>query len=142
MTFSSSIASWHAASAAARCGAETAMTTLVSPMSTRPTRWWIATSQSSCRSFSDVGQLGHDLLGHALVGLVLEMEDVATARACPGRARRRSRSRRPRPLRTSATAASSESGVSESRKPPPETGGMTATSSSGESSRSSPRSRG
>ena len=48
-TFSSSIASRQAASAAARCGAETAMTTLVSPISTRPTRWWIATLQSSWR---------------------------------------------------------------------------------------------
>src|SRR6185503_6972317 len=49
-TFNSSIASRQAASAAARCGADTAMTTLVSPMSTRPTRWWIATLLSSCRS--------------------------------------------------------------------------------------------
>ena len=38
-----SIASRHASKAAARCGAETAITTLVSPISTGPTRWWMAT---------------------------------------------------------------------------------------------------
>ena len=61
------------------------MTTLVSPMSTRPTRWWIATRHSSCRSSELRGQIGHDLLGHALVGLVLEMDDVTPARARPRR---------------------------------------------------------
>src|SRR5207253_3079856 len=42
-----SIASRHAARASWRCGAETAMATLGSPIPTRPTRWWIATSHSS-----------------------------------------------------------------------------------------------
>ena len=86
MTLSSSIASRHASSAAARWGAEIAMTTLVCPMSTRPIRWWIATSHSSCLLLQRLGQLDHDLLGHALVGLVLEVEHVAPARASPRRA--------------------------------------------------------
>ena len=37
-----SIASLHAASVSARCGPLTAITTDASPISTRPTRWWIA----------------------------------------------------------------------------------------------------
>src|SRR5438552_8723162 len=50
--FSASIASRHASSAVPRCGAETAMTTLDSPTSTRPRRWWIATAVRPCRSIS------------------------------------------------------------------------------------------
>ena len=42
-----SIASRQAESAASRCGADTAITTLVSPIPTLPIRWWIATAQSS-----------------------------------------------------------------------------------------------
>ena len=61
------------------------MTTLVPPMSTRPTRWWIATSHRSWRRLELVGEVGHDLLGHALVRLVLEVEHVAAARACARR---------------------------------------------------------
>src|SRR5439155_8291508 len=41
-SFRVSMASLHAASASWRCGAETAMTTLRSPMPTRPIRWWMA----------------------------------------------------------------------------------------------------
>src|SRR5438132_8165 len=53
LTFRVSIASAQALSAAWRCAAETAITTLVSPIPTRPTRWWIATSIRSCLSFRD-----------------------------------------------------------------------------------------
>src|SRR6476469_664561 len=45
--FSSSIASLHAASASWRCGAESLIMIEVSPIPTRPTRWWIATPESS-----------------------------------------------------------------------------------------------
>ena len=84
-TFNSSIASRQAASAAARCGADTAMTTLVSP---------IVDAADSVVD-RDPGQLVaireprrellHDLLGHALVRLVLEVEDLPSTRV---RARR------------------------------------------------------
>ena len=66
--------SLQAASASPRCGAETAITTDDSPMSTRPTRCAIATAQRSYLRSRSRGQLLHDLLGHALVGLVLEVE--------------------------------------------------------------------
>src|SRR5439155_23401681 len=49
VSLSVSIASRQAARASWRCGAETATATLASPISTRPTRWWIATAQSSYR---------------------------------------------------------------------------------------------
>ena len=57
------------------------MTTLASPISTRPSRWWTATAQSPCRSVSSSPRPGEHRLGHLLVGLVLEVEDVAAARA-------------------------------------------------------------
>ena len=47
-----SIASRHASRAAARCAAETAIATLGSPISTRPTRWWIATALKPCFAVS------------------------------------------------------------------------------------------
>src|SRR5581483_1365338 len=47
VSLSRSIASRHAASASARCGAETAITTEISPTTTRPVRWAIATAVSS-----------------------------------------------------------------------------------------------
>src|SRR5207244_4669957 len=46
-TLRMSIASLQAASASWRCAALTAITTDGSPISTRPTRWWIATSWMS-----------------------------------------------------------------------------------------------
>ena len=69
--------SLQAASASPRCGAETAITTEGSPMPTRPTRCAIATAQRSyVRSRSAASSL-HHLLGHALVGLVVEMQHGA-----------------------------------------------------------------
>ena len=76
-----SIASLHAASAAARCGEETAIATLGSPISTRPTRWWIATVEQVVPLGELARELGHRLLGHPLVRLVLEVEHVPVARA-------------------------------------------------------------
>ena len=78
-------------------------------------------------------ELGHHLLGHALVGLVLEVEHVAAARAVARVVPRKVATAPASSSRTSPTTASSDSGASESRKSPPETGGITATSSPAES---------
>ena len=77
------------------------MTTLVSPMSTRPIAV-VDRDLAQLVPLAQLGrQLGHDLLGHALVRLVLEVEHVAAARARARRAdERRDRARR-RPSRTS-----------------------------------------
>ena len=107
---------------------ETAITTLVSPIPTTPTRWWMATAISEWRSFSSAA-----------------IRSIS-ASAIPSYASYSSRTTsRPRewarvvPVNvaiapasseaTSRTASSSESGSSESRKAPPETGGISATSS-------------
>ena len=66
--------SLQAASASPRWGAETAITTDDSPIPTRPTRWAMATAQRSYVRSRSAARSLHDLLGHALVGLVLEVE--------------------------------------------------------------------
>ncbi len=78
--------SLQAASASPRCGAETAITTDDSPMATRPTRWAMATRAEVVRALELGGQVGHDLLGHALVGLVVEVENRPAAGMDAGRA--------------------------------------------------------
>ena len=96
-TFNSSIASRHAASASARCGAETAMTTLVSPMSTPPDPVVDRHPAQAVGALERVGQLLHDL------SLPSPRTPRTRGRGRPGRAsacassRRRSRSRPRRP---------------------------------------------
>ena len=82
------------------------------------------------------GQLGHDLLGHALVGLVLEVQHVAVARAVA----RRADERRDRAGAVAAhlvhRGVERQRLLDEPERPPPETGGMSATSSPAASARS------
>ena len=75
-----SIASLHAASASWRCGAETAITTLRSPIDDAPDAVVDRDVAQLVARLQLVGDLGHDLFGHALVGLVLEVRDRAAAR--------------------------------------------------------------
>ena len=127
--------SLQAASASPRCGAETAITTDGSPIPTRPTRWAIATRAEVVRALEVRGQLLHHLLGHALVGLVVEVEDGAAAGLD---------ARRADEDRDAAGALVGDLGdhgrrverLSLSRNAPPDTGGMSATSSPSASSRS------
>ena len=81
------------------------------------------------------GQVGHDLLGHALVGLVVEVEHRAAA-GLDARRADEDRGAAGRSSATSATTAATSSGSALSRNAPPETGGMSATSSPSASSRS------
>ena len=97
-------------------------------------RWWIAIVAEVVAPFQLLGDLGHDLLGHAFVGLVVEVRDrpgrgsesrvvpmnVATAPASSEA--------------TSSIAASTESGSSLRTNAPPDTGGISATSSPSASS--------
>ena len=56
------------------------MTTLVSPTSTTPTRWWMATSTQRVPLLQDRRDPLHLGLGHPFVGLVLEPDHLAAAR--------------------------------------------------------------
>ena len=62
------------------------MTTLASPISTRPIRWWIATFAEAVLRGQLVREPRQHRLGHLLERLVLEIEDVAAARAAAHRA--------------------------------------------------------
>ena len=113
----------------AGAAAETAITTEGSPISTRPTRWWIAIVAQLVALAQAGRELRHHVLGHALVRLVVEVRrrcGRASGRACvPEKVAIAPASS----LRTSSTTRSSESGSSLSRNAPPETGGISATSS-------------
>ena len=123
-----SIASRQAASASARWGAETAITTLASPISTRPTRC-VNGDRAQVVATLDLGcDLRHHLLGHPLVGLVLERDHVAPRewlRTVPGT----SRSPPPVPPNLAHRRRRAITGSAVSRNAPPETGGISATSS-------------
>ena len=75
-------------------------------------------------------ELRHHVLGHPFVRLVLEAEHRAVSRAVADRCRGTSRSRRPRRVDTSPPRPRrAKSGAPVSLKSPPETGGISATSS-------------
>ena len=104
------------------------MTTLGSPISTRPIRWWIAISLSPCFAFSSVRAREH-LLGHLRVRLVLEVEHRAPARAAPHGADEGRDGAGVGGLDLRDRRGARSSGSALSRNAPPETGGISATSS-------------
>ncbi len=72
-----SMAKRHASKAAARCGALTAMKTLVSPMSRRPRRWAMATRSMANFAWMSVGDFFQFRERHGFVGFVIEIERAA-----------------------------------------------------------------
>ncbi len=114
------------------------MTTDVSPMPTRPTRWWIATALS--RSAPRARRRAPPSPPRPCLRRPRTRGGctVAAARAVARRADERRDRARPRRAHL-GDAASTESGSSERRKSPPETGGMSATSSPSASASSARR---
>ena len=104
------------------------MITLASPIGTGPTRWAMATAWISWARLQALGDARHLGLGHLGVGVVFELGHGAPAGVVAGGADE-GRDRPGVGRDTSATRAFRSSGSDCTRKPPPETGGITATSS-------------
>ena len=107
-----SMANRQAANASARCAEAAAITTLASPISTRPIRWWMASAIAGQRSRGFVADLREGLQRQRLVRLVVEPEHppagVVIANEADERRDRPASVGRPRSPRRRSTSSGSE----------------------------------
>jgi hypothetical protein len=75
-----SISQRQASNAAPRCAEETTISTLVSPISSRPSRCTSVTPRTPKRSTACAAKLGNLALGHLLVRLIVQIQRAPPAR--------------------------------------------------------------